>query len=105
VIFNPPVIICAVLVFFIAFMGGLFEVPCLALVQQANTGRKLGNLLAYMNLVIFIFVLFGAGIFAITTQFISDNSIVVFSVITGICGITLLYFLMKFSQKLVINSK
>jgi acyl-[acyl-carrier-protein]-phospholipid O-acyltransferase/long-chain-fatty-acid--[acyl-carrier-protein] ligase len=95
VLFNPPVVVCAVLVFLIAFMGGLFEVPCLALVQQADTGRKLGDILAYMNLVIFIFVLLGAGIFAITTQLISDNSITVFAVITGICFITLFYFLTK----------
>jgi acyl-[acyl-carrier-protein]-phospholipid O-acyltransferase/long-chain-fatty-acid--[acyl-carrier-protein] ligase len=98
VFFNPPVVVCAILVFLIAFMGGLFEVPCLALVQQANTGRKLGDILAYMNLVIFIFVLIGAGIFAITTQFISDNSIAVFAVITGICFMTLLYFLL-FSKR------
>ena len=96
VIFNPPVLICAVLIFLTAFMGGLFEVPCLALVQQADTGRKLGNLLAYMNLVIFIFVLLGAGIFAITTQLFYDNSLVVFGVIVGICLTTLIYFSAKF---------
>lgn len=92
VIFNPPIVICAMLIFLIAFMGGLFEVPCLTLVQQANIGRKLGDMLAYMNLTIFIFVLIGCGIFAVITQFFSDNSIVVFAVLSGICLGTLLYF-------------
>ena len=92
VIFNPPVVICSVLIFFIAFMGGLFEVPCLALVQKENTGRKLGDMLAYMNLVIFIFVLFGSLIFFITNQLFNDNSLVVFAVIAGICLITFGYF-------------
>jgi len=92
VIFNPPVVVCSILIFFIAFMGGLFEVPCLALVQKENIGRKIGDMLAYMNLVIFIFVLLGSLIFFITNQLFKDNSLVVFAVISGICLITLVYF-------------
>ncbi len=95
ILFNPPVVVCAIFVFLIAFMGGLFEVPCLALIQTANIGRKLGDMLAYMNLVIFVFVLLGSGIFSITTQLSNENSLVVFSVITGICVCTLVYFLLK----------
>ena len=92
VLFNPPVIVCAVFVFLIAFMGGLFEVPCLALVQKEDTGRKLGDMLAYMNLVIFIFVLLGSIIFFIVNQIFNDNSLVIFAVTAGICAVTLLYF-------------
>jgi acyl-[acyl-carrier-protein]-phospholipid O-acyltransferase/long-chain-fatty-acid--[acyl-carrier-protein] ligase len=98
VVFNPSVIICAVFVFFIAFMGGLFEVPCLALIQKADTGRKLGDMLAYMNLIIFIFVLIGSLIFSLTTYFSNENSLVVFSVIAGMCLITLIYFIVKYPQ-------
>ena len=97
-IFNPPVEVCGILVFLIAFMGGLFEVPCLALIQQADTGRKLGDMLAYMNLVIFIFVLLGCSIFFIATQLISENSLLVFVIIAGICLITFIYFLLKYPQ-------
>ena len=98
VIFNPPIVICSILVFFIAFMGGMFEVPCLALIQKADTGRKLGDILAYMNIVIFMFILAGSGLFFITTRFVSDNSLVVFALIALICLITLIYF---WNKKLV----
>ncbi|MDR0604139.1 MAG: MFS transporter [Bacteroidales bacterium] len=98
VIFNPPVIICAIFVFLLAFMGGLFEVPCLALVQQANTGRKLGDILAYMNLIIFTFILAGSLIFSVTTHFSNENSLVVFGVVAGMCLITLIYFIVKYPQ-------
>jgi MFS family permease len=95
VIFNPPVHICGLLVFLIAFMGGLFEVPCLAMIQKPDTGRKLGDMLAYMNLVIFIFVLLGSAVFFITTQFLGDNSLIVFAVTAGICLGTLVFFLLR----------
>ena len=98
VIFNPPVVICALLVFSIAFMGGLFEVPCLAMIQQPDTGRKLGDMLAYMNLVIFLFVLLGSAVFFITTQFISDNSLIVFAVTAGICLVTFVFFLAVYNR-------
>jgi acyl-[acyl-carrier-protein]-phospholipid O-acyltransferase/long-chain-fatty-acid--[acyl-carrier-protein] ligase len=98
VLFNPPAVVCAILIFLVAFMGGLFEVPCLALVQKADTGRKLGDMIAYMNLTIFIFVLIGSGIFAGITQLISENSLLVFAVIAGICAMTFVYFGVKYPR-------
>jgi acyl-[acyl-carrier-protein]-phospholipid O-acyltransferase/long-chain-fatty-acid--[acyl-carrier-protein] ligase len=98
VLFNPPVFVCMILIFLIAFMGGLFEVPCLSLIQKADTGRKLGDMLAYMNQVIFIFILIGSFIFLITTHLSHENSLVVFGVTAGICFITLIYFLLKYPQ-------
>jgi Major Facilitator Superfamily. len=100
IIFNPSVVICAILIFCIAFMGGFFEVPCLALIQKADIGRKSGNMLAYMNLMTFIFVLFGSLIFFIATKLSDENSLVVFGVITAICLLTLLYF---FSRRHLIS--
>ncbi|MDR1458830.1 MAG: MFS transporter [Bacteroidales bacterium] len=98
VFLNPPVFICAIFIFMIAFMGGLFEVPCLALVQKADIGRKLGSVLAYMNLVIFIFILIGSIIFSITTYFSAENSLVVFAVIAGICLAAFIYFIIRYPQ-------
>jgi len=98
VIFNPPVVGCAVLIFFTAFMGGLYEVPCLALIQKENTGRKLGDMLAYMNLVIFIFVLFGSAIFFVVNRIFNDNSLIIFAVIAGICLMTYGYFLLMIKK-------
>jgi acyl-[acyl-carrier-protein]-phospholipid O-acyltransferase/long-chain-fatty-acid--[acyl-carrier-protein] ligase len=103
IIFNPPVVVCAVLIFLTAFAGGFFEVPCLALVQKTNIGRKSGDMLAYMNLVTFIFVLLGSVIFSVSTYFSNENSLVVFGVITGICLASLIYFLIRFPQFLKNN--
>lgn len=82
-----------VLIFLTACFGGLFQVPNLTLIQQTDAGRKLGQLLAYMNLVIFIFVLIASVLFSITMLLTEDNSLVVFGLIAVICLLTL--FLMK----------
>jgi MFS family permease len=93
--FNPPALICGVLVFMLAFMGGFFEVPCMALVQHANLGRKLGDMIAYLNLMNFIFVLLGTLIFSLTTMLTNDNSLAVFADIMVICALTLGYYLLR----------
>jgi len=73
----------------LALMGGLFEVPCLAMIQQANIGRKLGEMLAYMNFVIFIFILIGSVIFSAVTYLSNENSITVFVAILVLCLVTM----------------
>jgi len=94
IFFNPPAWICGVIVFILAFMGGFFEVPCMALVQHANLGRRLGDMIAYLNFVNFIFILLGTLIFSLTTMLTHDNSLVVFADILIICALTLGYFLL-----------
>ena len=84
-----------VLIFLIACFGGLFQVPNLTVIQQADAGRKLGQLLAYMNLVIFIFVLMASVLFSITTFITNDNSHVVFGLIAVICLLTLFFMKKK----------
>ncbi|MDD4923057.1 MAG: MFS transporter, partial [Bacteroidales bacterium] len=98
IFFNPPVEICAFLVFILAFMGGIFEVPCMALVQNANLGRKLGDMIGYLNFVTFIFVLIGTGLFSVTTLLTKDNSLAVFGVILVICAFTLLYYSLRYPE-------
>jgi len=98
IFFNPPVSVCAFLVFCLAFMGGVFEVPCLALLQNADLGRKLGDMIAYLNFVTFIFVLMGTGLFSVTTLLTNDNSLAVFSVILVICALTLVYFAVRYPE-------
>jgi MFS family permease len=83
------------LIFVFAFMGGFFEVPSMALVQHANLGRKLGDVLAYLNLVNFLLILVGTGLFSVTTSLTNDNSIAVFWVLLLICLMTLLYFALR----------
>jgi MFS family permease len=92
IFFNPPVWICGVLIIVLAFMGGFFEVPCMALVQHADLGRKLGGMIAYLNFMNFIFILLGAVLFSLTTLLTKDNSLAVFADILVICALMLVYF-------------
>ena len=79
-------------VFATAFMGGLFQIPCLSMLQNANLGRKLGDMIAYLNLVTFVFVLLGTLLFSLTAHFSSENSFAVFAVMLVICLLSCLYF-------------
>ena len=82
-------------VFMVAFMGGVFQVPNLSIIQQADLGRKLGDMIAYLNLVTFIFVLIGTFLFWLVTYLSNENSQVVFAVISLICLLVFLYFQRK----------
>ena len=100
ILFNPGVHLFALFIFFLALMGGLFEVPCLAMVQRANIGRKLGDMLAYMNFVTFIFILIGSLIFSMVTYFSNENSVAVFGTIAGLCLFTV-FVMYKYLRKSV----
>jgi acyl-[acyl-carrier-protein]-phospholipid O-acyltransferase/long-chain-fatty-acid--[acyl-carrier-protein] ligase len=89
ILLNPGVYLLATFIFFLALMGGLFEVPCLTLIQQANIGRKLGDMLAYMNTVTFLFVLIGSLIFSLVTYLSNENSLAVFATILVLCLFTM----------------
>ena len=94
-IFKPQSWLLGALVFGVAFCGGMFQVPCLAIVQSADIGRKLGSMLAYLNLLTFIFVLLGTAIFSIITMFTAQNSYVVFVVMLIITLLSLMLFVLK----------
>jgi MFS family permease len=79
-------------VFSVAFMGGLFQIPCLSILQNAGLGRKLGDMIGYLNLLTFIFVLLGTLFFSLTTQFTSENSYAVFGVILAFCIFVTFWF-------------
>jgi len=98
ILFNPPIVVCGILIFFLAFMGGIFEVPCLSIVQRADIGRELGNMIAYLNFVTFIFVLLGTALFSITTLLTHDNSRAVFGVILGVCIFMLVFYAIKYPE-------
>jgi len=89
---NPDVNAFAVTVFITAFSGAFFQVPNLAVIQRADTGRLAGQILAYMNLVIFLFVLAGTAMFSITTAITAQNSQAVFAVLLMICIFALVLY-------------
>ena len=82
-------------VFIVAFLGGIFQVPNLSIIQQARLGRKLGDMIAYLNLVTFIFVLIGTFLFWLTTYVTGENSFAVFGVIAIVCVLVTIYFIRK----------
>jgi acyl-[acyl-carrier-protein]-phospholipid O-acyltransferase/long-chain-fatty-acid--[acyl-carrier-protein] ligase len=104
ILFNPNVYLFAAFIFFLALMGGMFEVPCLAMIQQANIGRKLGDMLAYMNFVTFIFILLGSIIFWVVTFLSNENSMAVFVTILILCLFTIFIMYKKNLFKSVSSS-
>ena len=88
-----------VCVFGVAFSGGFFQVPCLTTIQKSNSGRKLGDLIAYLNLTTFIFVTIGTLLFWVLTYFTNQNSQVVFFALWIICIITFYFFNKKIKHK------
>ena len=93
VLINPGIYLFASIAFILAISGGLFEVPCLAMIQQANIGRKLGDMLAYMNFVIFTFIFFGSIIFSLVTYLTNESSMAVFVTILVLCIATMVVML------------
>jgi acyl-[acyl-carrier-protein]-phospholipid O-acyltransferase/long-chain-fatty-acid--[acyl-carrier-protein] ligase len=93
--FQFEIWLYAVLVVLVSFMGGVFQVPNLTLIQQSDVGRKLGDMIAYLNLVTFIFVLIGTFLFWLVTYLTNENSFMVFRVILFICLMVSYYFLKK----------
>ena len=93
--FHPTLWFFVVCVFSTAFMGGLFQIPCLSMLQNSDLGRKLGDMIGYLNLITFVFVLTGTLFFSLTTWLTSENSFAVFGVIFTICLLVTFYFFKK----------
>ncbi|MDD3167090.1 MAG: hypothetical protein PHN20_06635, partial [Bacteroidales bacterium] len=60
--------------------------------------RHLGQLIGYLNLITFLFVIVGSFIFSITTALSKDNSYVVFAMILLITLLTLVYYAIRYPQ-------
>ncbi len=76
--FNPSYYIFAVMIFLTAFFAGFYKVPLNAYLQSKVKGRKLGDILAYENIMEFTFILLASLAFGIITKVTGDNSIWVF---------------------------
>ena len=95
---QPTALLAGVFVFGIAFFGGVFQVPCLALIQKANVGGKLSDMIAYTNLITFIFIVGGTIIFSVVTALSQENAYLVFGVLLIICISLCLSFGVKLHQ-------
>jgi MFS family permease len=92
---EPPIILYGVIVFITAFMGGIFQVPNLSMLQNSNLGRKLGDMIAYLNLITFVFILGGSVLFSASMALFNNNSFIVFGVIFTICLMVAFYYIRK----------
>jgi MFS family permease len=88
-----PVWLYVSTVFGLTFSGGFFQVPSLAMLQQSDIGRKLGDMIAYLNLLTFIFVLIGTALFSVGTWLTNENSFVIFALILIINSLTMIGFI------------
>lgn len=84
-----------VTIFSIAFAGGLFQIPCLSIIQNAGLGRKVGDIFGYLNLITFILVLAGTALFSGITYLTGENSHIVFASISIICGAIFVFYLVS----------
>lgn len=98
IVFNPNVYIFSLLMFGVTFFGGIFEVPCLAIVQRAPIGRIVGDMMAYLNFANFVLVLIGTAIFYAVSAFFNESSIAIFTSIEVILFLSLIYFVFKFKK-------
>ncbi|MCK5467966.1 MAG: MFS transporter, partial [Cyclobacteriaceae bacterium] len=67
-----------ILLFIAAFFGGLYKVPLNAWLQQRVEGRKLGNILAYNNIVVFLCILIASAIYAFVITYFDTITVFIF---------------------------
>ena len=66
------------LTFLAAFFSGMFKVPLDAWIQANVKGRELGDMLAYSNLITFLFMLMASGCFGGMTMFFDTKYVFIF---------------------------
>lgn len=88
---NPGPIMFSILVITIAFFAGLFKIPLNAFMQDRVEGRMLTQVLAYNNLMVFLFILISAAVFAVVESFAGPLGVFAVTAII-IAGITLIMF-------------
>ncbi|HJA16285.1 MAG TPA: MFS transporter [Candidatus Butyricimonas faecavium] len=77
-VFDAHGVVFGILVFFAAFFSGMFKVPLDAWIQANVKGRELGDMLAYSNLITFLFMLMASGCFGGMTMFFDTKYVFVF---------------------------
>lgn len=89
-VFDVCGIAFGVLVFLAAFFSGMFKVPLDAWIQANVKGRELGDMLAYSNLITFLFMLMASGCFGAIEMFFDTKYVFIFlAVLTFVITIVL----------------
>ena len=77
-LFDAHGVTFAILVFLAAFFSGMFKVPLDAWIQANVKGRELGDMLAYSNLITFLFMLMASGCFGGMTMLFDTKYVFIF---------------------------
>jgi len=92
-LFSPRVYIFTFLVFIAALFSGLYKIPLGAWMQEHVPGRMLGEIIAYANLMDFIFILISSALFGILDVNVGPTG--VFIAISILTFTMLLFVLLK----------
>jgi acyl-[acyl-carrier-protein]-phospholipid O-acyltransferase/long-chain-fatty-acid--[acyl-carrier-protein] ligase len=85
----------SVLIFITAFFAGFYKIPLNSFIQANVKGRLLGDVLGYLNIMVFMFILFSAGLFQGMNVLTKDNTLVVFAFIAACSLFVGLFFYVK----------
>lgn len=91
-IFNPGGVLFVILIMLSAFTAGFFKTPLNAWMQVHVKGRKLGDAVAYNNMINFIFILFSALIFRLVESTTDTRTVFLTTALLSVLMIALLTF-------------
>lgn len=80
---EPDILTTEILIFFIAFFCGVYKVPLNSYIQETVKGRKLGDIIAYNNLITFLFIVLASGINAVISMLFSSKEVFLITAIIG----------------------
>lgn len=103
--FNPNGIIFQVLIMIAAFTGGFLKTPLNAWMQVHVKGRKLGDAIAYNNLINFVFILISSGIFGFTETYFGTRTVFLVVAVLSVLMILHLILSMKGMKESLIRLK
>ncbi len=98
-ILNPGAVVFSILIVTTAFFAGFFKIPLNAFMQDRVKGRKLVQILAYNNLMVFLFILISAGIFGLINSFIGPRGVFVITVSIIAVITVIMYFKIPGAKK------
>lgn len=81
-----------IMIFITSFFAGVYKVPLNGFIQQNVKGRKLGDIIAYNNLITFLFMIVGTGFNILVERLFSSNAIFLLCSILSILICFLLIF-------------
>ena len=92
-VLQPNRVVFHVLILIISFSAGLYQIPLCAWIQKNVAGRKLGEMIAYNNLMISVCILISSALFPVIVNLFSVNEI--FLVASLLCFLCLALFYVK----------